>query len=624
MKAETIKNQINYYDQNKGHFRILKDEPHIKELREFCNNKLQGVNTLSPPLLLELAAILLGKNDRDGEALSSHIFRDLVQGLGGYETLESLKKYKQLSAENIVFIEKNHKQANLLTPLLISIGSKLSPSTMTIMFHAAEMMSDQERLIEMFNCFEKFALSENAGLYFELINFLNRYGINTDDVVLLLSEAKQLVSIKKTLDVLERTNSQLLNRDNIIAILKLQNPYYFYKVLELLPDTQESLNRLFAVDNILDKCSRAEEIIKNFKKAGWELEPYLKYILSADRNGVDLESATSMLMEIKFKPELLPFVLETLFARSNESIALVKAVGLLNDEHLKEDMDLAFASKYPDRVAAAIVELRKEQCFNKQTRRIIRSHPEHAVELAQALIQLNRLNHAGRAAYDGIVKYPQNADKVAQVLEYLQKNFLLHNLNGKPDAYKGIVKQSSHSIITEVCKAELTDDSLIKLFEAMKAANLLDIPNLNKLMPKLKYVKTLATAATCLANSNKLNQTNFNSIIGAPFDAMVIAESLGGTPRSPSLPERIDEGAKDFVEIRKAAKILAQGQQQGLFFAKQDPEKIGTFEKVTHKKMAAVQNEAMMKIAEHTSEHHLEDVTEHHTANSSYFSVLKT
>ncbi|VEB37990.1 hypothetical protein [Legionella cherrii] len=61
MKAEIIKSKLDLYDQNKGLFRVLKDEPHIKALREFYNSKLQGVHTLSPPLLLELAVILLGK-----------------------------------------------------------------------------------------------------------------------------------------------------------------------------------------------------------------------------------------------------------------------------------------------------------------------------------------------------------------------------------------------------------------------------------------------------------------------------------------------------------------------------------------------------------------------------------
>ncbi|MCW8399547.1 hypothetical protein OQJ26_12165 [Legionella sp. PATHC038] len=622
MKAEIIKSKLDLYDQNKGLFRVLRDEPHIKALREFYNSKLQGVHTLSPPLLLELAVILLGKNDRNGDSESSQIFSELVQHFGGYEALESLNKQKQLSAENVAFLEKNHTHAKQLAPLLSTIGSKISPSTLTILLQTAEKISDQEGLIETFKYFEQFALSENAALYFELINLLTRYRINMDDVVPLLSEVKQLTPIKKALDVLNRPDSQLLHRDNVIAILKLQNPYYFYRILELLPNTQESLNRLFAIDDILDKCSRAEEIIKNFKSAGWELEHYLKYIFNVNRNGVDLESATSSLMNMKVEPELLPLILETLFARSNESIALVKAVGLL-EEHLKEDMDLAFATKYPDRVAAAIAELRKEKCFNEQTRDAICSHPEYAVELAQALVQFHRIDYTARAAYDGIMKYPQSADKAARVIEYLDKNSLLHNTKGKTDVYKGKVKRSSNSIVAAVCKAELTDNSLIKLFDIMQAAKLLSLPNLHKVIAKLKYIKTVASAAICLANGNKFNQLSFESILSDPINSIAIAERLGGTPGSPSSPKIINEGAKDFVEIRKAAKVLAQGQRQGLFFTQLEPEKVKTFEKATHKKMAAIHNEAMMKIAEHTSDHHLEDITEHHAASSAYFSIHK-
>lgn len=77
MKVETIKNEIAFYDLNKGLFRIIKDEPHIKELRDFCNTKLVDINTLTPALLIELAGILLGKNDRDSDSVSSQIFRNL-------------------------------------------------------------------------------------------------------------------------------------------------------------------------------------------------------------------------------------------------------------------------------------------------------------------------------------------------------------------------------------------------------------------------------------------------------------------------------------------------------------------------------------------------------------------
>lgn len=623
MKAETIKKQISLYDQNKGYFRTLKDEPHIRALREFCNNKLAGIETLSPSLLLELATILIGKKDRDGDSKSSHIFRKLVGYLGGYEVLDCLNNQKQLSAEYVVFLEKNPKHAKALAPLLASIGKKIPSSIKTIVLHAAEMMSEPEQLVEMFKYFREFAFAEDAVLYFETLDILNRYGINTDAVVPLISEVKQLFSKKQALEMLYDINSQLFNRDNVINILKLQNPYHFYKLLELLPNTQDNLNRLFAADGILDKCSHAEEIIKNFKSAGWELQPYLKSILSVDRNGFKIECATDRLKEMTINPELLPLILETIFARSNESMALVKAVAFLNPENLEEDaLNLAFATKHPERVAEAVVALKKAKLFNNQTTAVICSHPEHALGLAQAMIQLSCLNCTVNAAYDGLDQYPQSAEKVAKVIEYLQENSLIHNSNNKPEVGKGRVKLSTDVVVAVVCKAELTDDSLLKLFEIMKAATLLDIYNLHKLIPKLKYVKTLTSAARCLANSNQLDQLNFDSIISDPINSIALAENLGGIPYSPLLPEMIDEGAQDFVAIRKAAKILASGQRRGLFFPKLEPEKLQSFEKATHRKMTAIQNETMIKIAQYTSEHHLERATEHHIANSSYFSIL--
>lgn len=623
MKAKIIQKQIKLYDQNKGYFRTLKDEPHIKELREFCNNKLEGIDTLSPSLLLELVTILIGKKDRDGDSESSRIFRMLVNYFGGYEALDCLNNQKQLSVEHVVFLKKNAKHAKELAPLLASISKKLSPSIMTIVLHAAEMMLEPEQLVEIFKYFRQLAFAEDAFLYFETLGALNRYGINTDDVVPLLIDVKQLFSKKQALETLFRINPQLFNLDNVINILKLQNPYHFYKLLELLPHTQESLNKLFAADGILDKCSFAEEIIKNFKSAGWEPQPYLTYILSVDRKGFDIECATGKLKEMTINPELLPLILETLFVRSNESMALVDAVALLNQEGLEEDaLNLAFATNYPERVAEAVVALKKAALFNNQTTDVICSHPEHAFGLAQAMIQLSHLDCSVNEAYDGLDQYPHSADKAANVIGYLQANSLIHNSNNKSEVSQGEIKLSTDRVVAAVCKAELTDDSLLKLFEMMKTVNLLSIYNFHKLIPKLKYVKTLASAARCLANSNQLDQLNFDSIISDPINSIVLAENLGGSPCSPSLPKVIDEGAQDFVAIRKAAKILALGQRQGLFFPKLEPEKLQTFEKTTHRKMAAIQNEAMMKIAQYTSEHHLERATEHHIANSSYFSVL--
>ncbi|MCE0721771.1 hypothetical protein [Legionella resiliens] len=623
MKAETVKKQMSRYDRKKGYFRVLMDESHIKVLREFCTQKLESIDTLSPSLLLELANILLDKKDRDGDSLSSIIFRKLVGYFGGYEALDSLNNQKQLTAEHVAFLEKNHTHAKAIAPLLASIGKKLSSSDMTIVLHAAGMMAKPERLVEMFQYFEKFASAGDDLIFFETLSLLNRHGMNTDDVVPLLSKAKQLFSMKQALETLYRINPQLFNNDNVLNIIQLKNPHHFYKLLDRLPDTQDSLNRLFAVDGILDKCAFAEEIISNFKYAGWELQPYLHYILSVDRDRFAIKCATDKLKEMTIKPELLPLILETLFVRSNEGMALVNAVAILNQESLEEDaLNLAFATQYPDRVAEAVVLLKKAKLFNNQTPDVICSHPEHAIGLAQAMIQLSHLNCTVDAAYDGLDQYPQSADKVAKVIEYLQENSLIHHSNNKLGAANGRIKLPTDAVVAAVCKAELTDDSLLQLCEIMKSTNLLDISNFHKVIPKLKYVKTLTSAARCLANSKQLDQLNFDSIISDPINSIALAEDLGGTPCSPSLPKMIDDGAKDFVAIRKAAKILASGQRQGLFFPKLEPKQIQSFEKTTHRKMAAIQNEAMMKIAQYASEHHLEKATEHHIANSSYFSVL--
>lgn len=624
MKAETIKNEIAFYDQNKGLFRIIKDEPHIKELRDFCNTRLEGIDTLTPALLIELAGILLGKNDRDSDSISSQIFRKLVRYFGGYPTLECLKKEGQLSEENITFLEKYHKQADLLAPLIVSIGKKLAPVYKQRMFYAAEMLSEKEKLLEMFTYFAKFAFNENADLYFEIIHFLNVHGINTDDVVPLLNNVKQLANIKHTLEiVLDRFNSQF-NHNILVAIMKLQNPGYFYPILELLPNTPESLNHLIEVDGILDKCIGAEQILKNFKSAGWELAPYLNSILSIDRNGENLRQATDRLKDLPIKSELLPMILESVFTYPDKCVALVKAVALLNDENVRKDLlKIVFASKFPDRAAAAIVALRKENCLDKQTRNLVCAQSDYAVELAHAFVLFKQVNYTARAGFDALAQRPQCADKAVRVIDYLQKHSLLELLKAKSAPYKGTVKKASDLMITAVCKAGLTDDSLLKLFDTMKEVNLLNPLNLQKLMHQLKYIKTLSSATRCLANGNKLDQRNFENLIQDPANSLALAESLGGTPTSPSLPHEIDAGAKDFVEIRKAAKILAQGQRQGFFMPLPDSEKVKSFEKATHKKVSVMCKDTMIKIAEYTGGNHLEKNVVHQIANNAYCSVLK-
>lgn len=121
MKKITIKEALDNYDNNKGHRRTyIKEEPHIRELRSFYENLQE--DDLSPSSLVKLALILIGKNTRTEESASGKTFKGLVNKLGGYEALDTLYAAKQLTEDNVVFLERHPNEAKALAPLIISIA----------------------------------------------------------------------------------------------------------------------------------------------------------------------------------------------------------------------------------------------------------------------------------------------------------------------------------------------------------------------------------------------------------------------------------------------------------------------------------------------------------------------
>ena len=141
MKKITIKKILERYDNHKGYGRsFIKEEPHIKELRSFYND-LKEVN-LSPSSLLKLAMILIGKNTRIDTTESGKTFEGLVNRLGGYDALDTLNAAKRLTAENVAFLEKYHAEAKALAPVIVSISKNIPPSSIKILFNAAERMKN--------------------------------------------------------------------------------------------------------------------------------------------------------------------------------------------------------------------------------------------------------------------------------------------------------------------------------------------------------------------------------------------------------------------------------------------------------------------------------------------------
>ena len=79
-------------------------------------------------------------------------------------------------------------------------------------------------------------------------------------------------------------NPALITLPNLINILKIKHHYSFNGILKFLSPDQKILDSLFQAHDTLDKCIWSEDIIKNFKNAGWNIHFYLDAILNVKNN----------------------------------------------------------------------------------------------------------------------------------------------------------------------------------------------------------------------------------------------------------------------------------------------------------------------------------------------------
>lgn len=615
MKRIIIKAVLEEYDTNKGYGRaLLKAEPHIKELRSFYED-LKG-DDLSPASLLRLAQILIGKNTRTDTSESGKAFEKLVGKLGGYTALDTLNASKQLTKDNVVFLEKHPQEATALAPLIVSISKTTIASEMQRVFSIAEKLKNPQELIAVFKELELMSHSENAYFFIHTLSLLNKHDVHSDEVIPLLKGTEEhIIIISQILETLAAKNPSLLTLPNLINILKMKQHHFdFHTVLKILPLDQKSLDILLRVNETytLGQHYWLEDIVKNFEKAGWDLQPYLEDILSGRTNGWAVRRVTAELMRLKLKPELLALILPAILTHSHESTELLDAVKILQKEDLKEGLDVAFLKiaiaipKFSHRLAAALVTLQKAQCYNDATKVYVCLSPEHALGLAQFWIQYTNAGCVDASQRAAMLKRPQCAAYTAEVIEFLQKNNLHKEQN-----------------IIAVCKAKLTDKSLLQLLKLMQEAKILEQSSLDILLPQLSFIKTLYSGAQCLAYGGKLDAFNFDSLVSDPINAVTLAENLGGKPYPDNLSFLKNPGAQDFMTIRRNTKVLCQGYRQGLFSSGMSSEQKQDFSTKRGKTLEQTQKEALLKIAQYSGNQALEKETEHHVAEDTYVSFLK-
>lgn len=605
MKRITILKALEKYDSNKGLGRtIFKEEPHIKELRGFSMTLKD--DDLSPSSLLKLAQILVGKKTRTDTSESGKIFEELVNELGGYEALDILNAGGELTANNVFFFERHPSEAKALASSIVSYPKTIWASTMNSLYDEANKIKNPQELIAMFKDLELVLDTEDANLYLQALFLLTFCGLNSYQVTSLLKESKQVISVGHILQILAELTPALITMSNLVHILKISKPDIFIEIFKNLPPDQHSLDSLFQANDTLCHCHLAADILMNFKNAGWDHKPFLQVILSGGFNDLVLNKATSKLVDLKLKSELLQFILQTMFTHSNESLTLLEAVDTLNKEELDERFfGVAFKiPKFSNQMAAALVTLSKAQQYNNITQLYVDLHPAYALGLAQFWVQLSKTECTDQSLRAVMLKQPQCASYTAKVIELLSE----YNL-------------SSERNVRAVCSARLTNDTLFDLLDIMSKAKILDQESLEHLFPKLSFVKTLYSGARCLFDGKQLNSLNFDSLIADPVNAIALAENLGG--KYSTQENDPNPGAKDFAILRRNTQTLCQGHRQGLFFPKQSLEQQESFKQQRGITPAAAQEEILIKIALNSGNQALEQEVEEHISKETYSSFSK-
>ncbi|KTC89316.1 hypothetical protein OQJ18_10000 [Fluoribacter dumoffii] len=604
MRSITIKVVLDKYDESKGPTRIyLKEESNIKKLRFFYESLKDRI--LSSSSLLELAHILLGKKTRTHLKESGKAFEKLANMLGGFEALDILNSAKQLTKENIEFLEQHPTEGKALAPLMVSL-SKNTRVPETKIFAAMEKIKNPQEFITVFKELVSIAQTDHAQYFINALTLLNTHNLNTDEVLPLLKDAEHILFVNQVLITLAEINPSLITLPNLVNIVKIKS-LEFHKLLENLCPDQKFLDILFQAEKKLSKEQYFwfESLCNNFKKAGWDLYPFLPTILGGEIDFFSASAATAKLIKLAVKPEHLSLMLHTIFAHSNESMEFVNAVESLQKEGLDEDFfKLESAPEFARELAYALIALQQAKCYEVTAKIYISLNPKYALGLAQFWIQFSKTECPIATLRPLMLKNPQCASYTAGVIEFLRKHELHNEKN-----------------ISTICHAKLTNHALLNLLNLMHEEKILNETSLDLVLSNLAFTNTLYSGAKCLANSKKLDISNFDALICDPVNALAMAEYLGGKPYPPSYPSLINRGAQDFAIIRKNTKLLCQGYRQGLFFPEMSTEQKDSFEKGRRRPFAETQKEIIIKIAQYTGNQELEEEVERNIAQNALVSL---
>ncbi|ASQ45541.1 hypothetical protein [Legionella clemsonensis] len=639
MKILKIKEYLESYDAKKGYGRTVKDEPHIAELRQFYHEQVKEIREeLTPEKLLELVKICLRKKTWNGSE-SSNTFEALLKELGGRNALQRLKENKQLSATNVVLLEKYKEFAENLS-LLIEIlkGYPLNPP-LSDFIHEIPLSFLHERLKDIASLKEAKVLTKQTLLLIanspapcamaKSIILLKESGI-TDEELNFLAFSPLLSSLHSVLSILASINPKLI-RGNLSAICNLsQDTLDFLDILKELAHAKEALTQshieICLNSKILKAKDRVVSILLSFREAGWNSEINLLELLESviKNEHLKIGLAVEALKKCKLQPEHAQLILSTLFQSPQFYSSLVEAVAILSENKLLSDENLMIVIRepqYANRVAEGIKILKAISLDSIENKNAMSRVPEHAASVALLFKQLIKAKQYSPITRELALTQPHNAEIAARILRFLRLENMYQAIHSVDDKSEGI------NLCEELFNKNLMTGEFSDLLADLDHADILNPANLIKLIKNFQFIRTLTCACCYLDNNNQLNQDNFDLLFDDPKRAIAIALTLEGHLRPVSkdkFNQPLDNGAEDFLAIRRAARLLALGNRGQAFFPpvtinKTQLEKLRTLTKKDCSEFdPEIQNyqqqELLIKIAQHCGNGYLEEEVTYHVA----------
>ncbi len=258
MKISFVKALLKQYDDKKGSFRSLKDEPHIAKLRAFYNTLSGPDRDLTPTELYKLLLIGLDKKTSNGST-SCLVFDNLFSQLGGKESFQFLQDKKLLNAETVTSVYKMKGYMHLL---------------------------DFIKLCDVYSLLDK-----------ELLHAIS------------LFDKEIMACLYSIVSLLEKEDKRLINYQNLQSCLRfaatpkaLTNLTYFFKALSVANQmNQKQLDSLFQHFSVIQKGCTYQRLLDFIVSANLNLCDYIDLIIN--NGGPEMGQALDKIEAISFRTE---------------------------------------------------------------------------------------------------------------------------------------------------------------------------------------------------------------------------------------------------------------------------------------------------------------------------------